>query len=83
MEEKKNCQCLLHKLCDFRCLISRPQSKLNSKVTKSNSNILMRNYFVLKNYVTSEGVVSHNVLFYQQLSMTLYQVRFYANNYFE
>ena len=35
----------------------------NSEVLKSNSNILVRNYFFLKNYVTSEGAVSHNVLY--------------------
>ena len=34
--------------------------------------------------VTSEGAVSHYVLYYmyQQLPITPYQVRFYANNYF-
>ena len=40
-------------------------------------------YFFLANYVTSEGAVSHNVLYYQPLPITRYQVRFYANNYFE
>ena len=43
----------------------------------------MENYFFLKNYITSEGVVSYNVLYYQPLPITHYQVRFYANNYFE
>ena len=43
-----------------------------------NSNILVRNFFFLKNYVTSEGVVSHNDLYYQQLSIARYQVSFYA-----
>ena len=57
-------------------------SKANSEVSKSNSNILVENYFFLKNYITSEGAVSHNVLYYQQLSITRYQVKFYANNYF-
>ena len=33
-------------------------------------------YLFLKNYVTSEGVVSHNVLCYQQLSNARYQVSF-------
>ena len=37
----------------------------------------------LENYVTSEGAVSHNVLYYQQLSIACNQVRFYAKNYFE
>ena len=41
------------------------------------------NYFFLENYATSEGAVSHNVLYYQPLPITRYQVRFYANNYFE
>ena len=40
------------------------------------------NYF-LENYVTSEGAVSHNVLYYQQLPNTRYQARFNTNNYFE
>ena len=39
-------------------------------------------YFFLENYVTSEGAVSHNVLYYQPLSITRYQERFYANHYF-
>ncbi len=47
--------------------------------------ILVRSYLFLKNYVTSEGVVSHNVLYYQQLSVAGYQVHvsFYANMYFD
>ena len=45
------------------------------------------NYFsakllILKNYVTTEGAVSHNVLYYQQLSIARYQVSCYAKNYF-
>ena len=48
-----------------------------------NLNILVRNYFFLKNYVTSEGAVSHNVLYYQQLSIARCQVSIYANNYLE
>ena len=43
----------------------------------------MEFYFFLENYVTSEGAVSHNVLYYQQLPITRHQVSFYANNYFE
>ena len=43
----------------------------------------VENYFFLKNYVTSEGAVFNNVLYNQQLSITCYQVRFYANIYFE
>ena len=43
----------------------------------------VENYFFLKNYTTSEGAVSHNVLYYHQLPITRYQVRFYADNYFE
>ena len=31
--------------------------------------ILMRNYLFLKIYVTSEGAVSYNVLYYQKLSV--------------
>ena len=43
----------------------------------------MENYFFLENYITSEGAVSHKVLYYQPLPITSYQLRFYANNYFE
>ena len=43
----------------------------------------MENYFFLENYVTSEGAVSHNIFDYQPLPITQYQVRFYANKYFE
>ena len=56
-------------------------SNSNSEVLKSNSNILVENYFFLENYVVSEGAVSHNVLYYQQLSIACYQVSFYANDY--
>ena len=47
-------------------------------------NIWVRNYLFLKNYITSEGAVSHNVLYhmYQQLSVVCYQISCYAN-YFE
>ena len=45
--------------------------------------IWVRNYHFLKNYVTSEGSVTHNVLYYQQLSIARYHLSFYANNYFE
>ena len=30
----------------------------------------MENYFFLENYATSEGAVSHNVLYYQPLPIT-------------
>ena len=36
----------------------------------------MENYFFLENYSTSEGAVSRSVLYYQQLPITRYQVRF-------
>ena len=43
----------------------------------------VENYFFLENYITSEQDVFHNVLYYQPLPITRYQVRFYADNYFE
>ena len=43
----------------------------------------MENYFFLENYVTSEGAVSHNVLYYQPLPITRHQERFYDNKSFE
>ena len=36
-----------------------------------------------KNYGTSEGAIFHNVLNYKPLPITRYQVKFYADNYFE
>ena len=51
----------------------RSQNQIHGKLLLSN----------LENYVTSQGAVSHNVLYYQQLPITRHQVRFYANNYFE
>ena len=41
------------------------------------------NYFFLENYFTSEGAVSHNVLYYQPFPITPNQERFYDDNYFE
>ena len=35
--------------------------------------ILMRKYIFLKIYATSEGAVSHNVLYYQQLSNAFFE----------
>ena len=43
----------------------------------------VENYFFLESYVTSEGALYQNVLYYQPLPITRYQVRFSANNYFE
>ena len=50
---------------------------------KIKSDILLRNYFFLKKYITSGGAVSHKILYYQQLPITRYQVRFYATKYVE
>ena len=65
--------CALHKMVDFET------SNSKSEVSKSNS----WNCFFLENYSTLEGAVSHNVLYYQPLTITRYQVRIYANKYFE
>ena len=40
-------------------------------------------YIFLKNYVTSEWAVSHNVVYNQQLSIDRYQVSLYGDNCFE
>ena len=59
-------------------------SKSNSEVSKTNSNIQQGKLILLfENSVTSEGPVSHKVLYYQQLLVDCYQVSFYAHNYFE
>ena len=57
----------------FRCIIKGFSWSLFSWVSNLS----------LKNYVTSEEAVSHNVLYYEQLSIAHYQVSFYANSYFE
>ena len=59
-------------MLDFETSISKLE------VSKSNSG---KNDFFLENYVTSEGAVSHNVLYYQPLHIN--QERFYDDNYFE
>ena len=65
------------KLCAFICLISRPQVLIMRSQNQIHGKLL------LENYVTSEGAVSHNVLYHQPLTITRNQERFYANNYFE
>ena len=45
---------LSHKLCPFRCL----EFETSTEVSYS-----IRNYFFLKNYITSEGALSPNVLY--------------------
>ena len=76
MEEKIS---LSHEVVCFQ-MLDFQTSKWNSEVLKSNSNILVDIYFFLENYVTLVGAVSHNVLYYQQLSIACYQVSFYANS---
>ena len=38
----------------------------SAEVSNSNQILLVGNYFFLKNYVTSDGTVSHNALYYYQ-----------------
>ena len=65
MEEKIP---LSHKVVCFQ-MLEFETSKSNYKVSKSNSNILVRNNVFLENDVTSEGAIQyHNVLYYQHLS---------------
>ena len=77
MEEKTP---LSHEVVCFQ-ILDFGTSNSNSEVSKPKSDILVGNYFFLENYVTSEGAVSHNVLYYQQLSIACYQVSVYAKNY--
>ena len=51
------------------------------ETSKSNSGSFVENYLFLENYVSSEGAVSHNVLYNQQLPITCYQEGFYADIY--
>ena len=55
-------------------------SKSNSDVSKSNS---WKTTSFSKTTLSSEGAISHNILYYQQLPINRYQVSFYAKNYFE
>ena len=70
---------LTHKVVCFQML----DFETSFYILRSRNQIRMQITYFLENYVTSEGAVSHNVLYYQSLSITHYQVRFYANNYFE
>ena len=67
---------LSHEVVCFQ-MLDFETSNSKSEVSKSNS------WKITSFSKTSEGAVSHNVLYYQQLPITRYQVRFYANNYFE
>jgi hypothetical protein len=66
---------LSHKVVCFQ-MLDFETSNSKSEVLKIKS---MENYFFLKSYITSEGAVSQNVLYYQPRN----QVRFYDKNYFE
>ena len=65
------------------CVLSDAWFRDPQNLILRSRNQTWENNFFLEKYVTSEGAVSHNVLHYQPLPITLYQVRFYANNYFE
>ena len=65
---------LPHKVECFQ-LLDFGTAKFNFEFWKSNSNIV-ESYLFLENYVSSEGVVSLNVLNYQQLSNCLLPSKF-------
>ena len=50
---------------------------------KSHSRLRATSYFFLKKYVTSEGAVSHSVLYFNSSPLLVTKKRFYAYNYFE
>ena len=77
MEEKTP---LSHEVVCFQ-MLDFETSHSKSEVSILNSWKITSFYFL--SYVTSEGAVSHNVISYHPLPITRYQVRFYANNYFE
>ena len=68
---------LSHEVVCFQ-MLDFETSNSKSEVSKS---IFLKIASFLK--TTSEGAVSHSVLYHQQLPITRCQVRFYANNYFE
>ena len=51
-----------------------------SRGVEFNLNTFVGNYFFNKKYVTLEGAVSHNVLYYKHLPLPS---KVYANDYFE
>ena len=69
-----------HPVCTTLCAFSRRKIKGSSW---SRLIFWVRHYLFLKDYVTSEGAVSQNVLCYKQLPIACYKVSFYAINYFE
>ena len=79
MEEKTplSREVLCFQMLDFET--SRPQNQN----LRSGSEICGKMSSFSKNYVNTEGAISPNVLYYQQLSITRYQVSFYAKNQFE
>ena len=72
---------LSHEVVCFQ-MLEFETSKSNSEVSKSNSNILVRNNFFLENNVTLEEAVPHNVLLSTSLHWSLTS-KSYGNNYFE
>ena len=63
----------LNRLSNFQKIVEekilfRSLRKASRLKSFADANISVRNHFFLKNFVTSEGAVSHDVLFYQQLS---------------
>ena len=79
---RRSCEIIQHP-CRTSCVLSDAWTQDLSWGLEVNSNILVTIDFFLKNYGTSEGAVSHNSLYYQQLSIARCQVSFLANNYFE
>ena len=63
-----------HTLVEWICVPSDRNKRLLD--SWKSFNILVRNYLFLKIYAISEGAVSHDVLYYQQLSNDSYQVGF-------
>ena len=56
------------KLCAFRCLISRTQSQNLRSLNQIQIFSWKITSFSKTTLITSEGAVTHNVLYYQQLS---------------
>ena len=76
MEEKTplSHKVVCFKVLDFETSCVRSQNQLK---------YFTENLLLSQKLCSSKGAVSHNVSYYQQLSIARYQERFYANNYFE
>ena len=67
--------------CRTSCVLSDALNLRHQLRSRNQLKSFSEKFLLSQNYVTSDGAVSHSVLFHQQLYVTRYQVSCYANNY--